>query len=143
MIGYVMFLATTENDPKVRYAATFLITSGVFAFGALCNSQVSANLVSDTARAAGIGTNVMVGNLGGLVSTWSYLYWDGPNYKIGNGLNLASSTTILLTTVVMISYMKWDNKKRDAVDVDAKLAGLSPQQVEDLDWKHPGFRWKH
>ena len=142
MIGYIMFLATTEDDPQTRYGATFLIASGAFSFGALCNAQVSANTVSDTARAAGIGTNVMSGNIGGLISTWSFLPWNGPNYPIGNGLNLATSTTILVASIVLTFYMKWDNKKRDKVDVDAKLAGLSLKQVEDLDWKHPGFKWK-
>lgn len=61
-----MFLATDENSPHVRYGATFLIASGAFAYGALCNAQVSANVVSDTARAAAIGTNVMMGNIGGV-----------------------------------------------------------------------------
>ena len=37
--------------------------------------------------------------------------------------------------------MKWDNKRRDQVDIDSKLAGLDSKQVEDLDWKHPAFRW--
>lgn len=142
IIGYIMFLATTQNDPMVRYGATFIITSGAFAFGALCNAQTSANLVSDTARAAGIGTTVMLGNIGGLVSTWSFVPTDAPNYPIGNGLNLGTSTTILITAILLTFYMKWDNKKRDKIDVDTRLAGLSQKQVEDLDWKHPGFRWK-
>ncbi|KAJ9662469.1 hypothetical protein H2198_001358 [Neophaeococcomyces mojaviensis] len=142
MIGYIMFLATTQHDPQTRYGATFIIASGAFSFGALCNSQVSANLVSDTARAAGIGTDVMMGNIGGLISTWSFLPFDGPNYRIGNGLNLATSTTILILSIFLTFWMKWDNKRREKVDIDAKLAGLSQQQVEDLDWRHPGFRWK-
>ena len=59
MVGYIMFLASTEG--QVRYGATFLITAGAFSFGALCNAQVSANVLSDTARASAIGTNVMFG----------------------------------------------------------------------------------
>ncbi|RJE24824.1 Mfs transporter [Aspergillus sclerotialis] len=38
--GYIMFLAT--DLPHVRYGATFLIASGSFAFGALCNANSSA-----------------------------------------------------------------------------------------------------
>ncbi|KKY16186.1 putative mfs transporter [Diplodia seriata] len=64
MVGYIMFLAT--DAARVRYGATFLIASGAFSFGALCNAQVSANVVSDSARSAAIGTNVMLGNIGGL-----------------------------------------------------------------------------
>jgi len=31
--GYAMFLGTSVHQPFVRYAATFLITAGAFAFG--------------------------------------------------------------------------------------------------------------
>ena len=126
----------------VRYGATFLIASGAFSFGALCNAQVSANVVSDTARAAAIGTNVMFGNIGGLISTWSFLPFDTPDYHIGNGLNLATSSTILLLSIGMLFWMKWDNRKRENKDVDAELAGKSQLQIQDMDWKHPGFRWR-
>lgn len=74
MAGYVMFLAS--EDKHVRYGATFLITIGAFMLGALTNAQVSANVVSDTARSSAIGTNVMVGNIGGLISTWGFLASD-------------------------------------------------------------------
>lgn len=53
MIGYIMFLASEDHD--VRYGATFLIACGAFTFGSLANAQASANVVSDTARAAAIG----------------------------------------------------------------------------------------
>lgn len=142
MVGYIMFLATDETSPHIRYGATFLIASGAFAYGALCNAQVSANVVSDTARAAAIGFNVMMGNVGGLISTWSFIPKDKPNYRIGNGLNLATSSTILVLILGLMVWMKVDNKRRDKVDVDAKLAGLDEKQVEDLDWRHPGFRWR-
>ena len=140
MIGYIMFLASTKA--MVRYGATFIIASGAFQYGSLANAQVSANVVSDTARAAAIGTNVMMGNVGGLVSTWSFLPFDAPNYHIGNGLNLATSTTCLLVGTALMFWMSADNKKREKVDVDAKLAGLDLKQIENLDWQHPGFRWR-
>ncbi|KAK3116516.1 hypothetical protein LTR53_003060 [Teratosphaeriaceae sp. CCFEE 6253] len=140
MIGYIMFLAS--EDPHVRYGATFLITTGAFSFGALCNAQVAANVVSDTARASAIGTNVMFGNVGGLISTWAFLPFDGPNYHIGNGLNLATSTLILVSSIAMLFFMKWSNKARDGKDVDAELAGKDEKSVADMDWKHPSFRWR-
>lgn len=140
MAGYVMFLAS--EDLHVRYGATFLITSGAFMLGALTNAQVSANVVSDTARSSAIGTNVMVGNVGGLISTWSFLTWNGPNYHIGNGLNLATSSTVLIITSLTLLWMTRDNKKREGRSVEEELAGLSPEEASDLDWKHPSFRWR-
>ncbi|KAK8209938.1 retrograde regulation protein 2 [Phyllosticta paracitricarpa] len=138
--GYAMSLGST--DPDVRYGATFLVASGAFAFGALCNAHVSANVVSDTARSAAIGTNVMIGNIGGMISTWSYLERDAPKYHIGNGLNCGSATLMLICSVLLLLWMKYDNKKHDNGDLDSQLVGLSTKQVQDLDWKHPGFRWK-
>lgn len=83
-----------------------------------------------------------LGNVGGLISTWAFLPFDGPNYHIGNGLNLATSSMILILSILMLVYMKWNNRSRDKKDVDAELAGLSDQAIADLDWKHPSFRWR-
>lgn len=140
MIGYIMFLASTKTS--VRYGATFIIAAGAFPFGALCNAQVSANVVSDSARSSAIGTVVMFGNIGGLISTWSFLPFDAPNFHIGNGLNLATSSTILICSILLLLWMWADNKKREQKDVDSELDGLSIKQVQDLDWRHPGFRWR-
>ncbi|KAE8155191.1 major facilitator superfamily domain-containing protein [Aspergillus avenaceus] len=138
--GYIMFLASTS--PTVRYGATFLIASGAFAFGALCTAHVSNNVVSDTARSSAIGTTVMFGNVGGLISTWSFLPFDSPNYHIGNGLNLATSTMIMILGACLWWWMKSDNKKRSKIDVDQALRGLSQKQIQSLDWRNPGFRWR-
>lgn len=53
--GYAMFLGTTNSS--ARYGATFLLSSSLFAVGPLANAQVSANVVSDTARTSAIGLN--------------------------------------------------------------------------------------
>ncbi|KAJ3532444.1 hypothetical protein NM208_g8436 [Fusarium decemcellulare] len=86
--------------------------------------------------------NVMLGNIGGLVSSWSFLPWDAPDYHIGNGLNLATSGTILVLSILTLLWMWRDNKKRDGWNVEEELAGMSQEEVEDLDWKHPAFRWR-
>ncbi|KAJ5513767.1 hypothetical protein N7463_003319 [Penicillium fimorum] len=140
MTGYIMFLAS--EDGMVRYGATFIIACGAFSFGALCTAHASANVISDTARSSAIGTTVMFGNIGGLISTWSFLPFDGPNYPIGNGLNLATSSTTLLLGAGLWVYIIWDNRRRARVDVHSALAGLSQQQIQNMDWQNPGFRWR-
>lgn len=140
MVGYIMFLAS--KNAKVRYGAIFIIVTGAFNGGALCNAQVSANVVSDTARSSAIGTNVMFGNVGGLIASWAFLPFDAPNFPIGNGLNLGVQAVVLITGLGLGIWMKRDNKKRAQVDVPEKIRGLSQLQVADLDWKHPGFQWR-
>ncbi|KAF2175133.1 MFS general substrate transporter [Zopfia rhizophila CBS 207.26] len=142
MAGYAMFLASM--NAHVRYGAIFLTASSAFTLGAMANAQVSANVVSDTARSVAIGTNVMFGNIGGLIATWTFLPWDSPAYHIGNGLNLACSTMLVIVAMAALLWMKYDNKKRDSrsAEIQEELAGLTQQQIQDLDWKHPAFRWK-
>lgn len=140
MMGYVMFLAST--NATVRYAATFIIATCAFNSGGLCNAHVAANVVSDTARSSAIGTNVMFGNIGGLIATWAFLPFDRPNCRIGNGLNLAAQGIILTIVVGMGLWMKLDNKRRKKRDVVAEINGLSQEEVEQLDWRHPGFEWR-
>lgn len=138
--GYIMFLASKVAN--VRYGATFLIASGAYAYGSLCNAQVSANVVSDTARAAAIGTDVMFGNIGGLISTWSFLPFDAPDYHIGNGLNLATTCTIFISSILLYLWMKWDNRQRSRLNLDTELEGLTVKTIQDLDWRNPAFRWR-
>ncbi|KAH9907612.1 MFS general substrate transporter [Xylariomycetidae sp. FL2044] len=140
MMGYIMFLAST--DPTVRYAATFFTAISCFAVGPLANAQVAVQVVSDSARSMSLGTNMMFGNVGGLIATWSYLSWDGPDYPIGNGLNLASACVILVLATAALLWMRADNKRRERRNVEEELAGLSATEVESLEWKHPGWRWR-
>ncbi|KAF4551230.1 MFS-type transporter-like protein 6 [Elsinoe fawcettii] len=137
--GYVIFVATTNS--RARYGGLFLATS-CFVLGPTSNAQVSANVVSDTARSSAIGTIVMFGNIGGLIATWSFLPFDAPNYYIGNGLNLATTSCIFISCIALHFWMIWDNKKRDRKDVEQALSGMTMKEVQGLDWKHPGFRWR-
>ncbi|KAF5240642.1 hypothetical protein FANTH_9446 [Fusarium anthophilum] len=141
MVGYSMFLAT--SNPHVRYAATFLPVCGIFALGAFPNAHVSANVISDTSRSSAVAFNVMLGNIGGLVSTWAFLPFDGPEYRIGNGLNLAAQSSIFLIGICMYFAIERSNKRRSAVDVERELAGKTLSEIQDLEWRHPSFRWQN
>ncbi|KAK6216411.1 hypothetical protein LQW54_003615 [Pestalotiopsis sp. IQ-011] len=140
MVGYIMFLAT--GDATTRYAALFIIAFTAFTPGALTYAQVSANVVSDSARSMSVATNMLFANFGSLIATWSFVASDAPYYHIGNGLNFATSSAWLILAVALHFWMRWDNKKKEGRDVDSELRSLDQKQIEDLDWKHPAFRWK-
>ncbi|TQN64235.1 putative transporter [Colletotrichum shisoi] len=142
MIGYLIFLCTDHTQTTARYAAVFLMASTSFILGPLCHSQASANVSSDTARNMSIAICMVFGNIGSLVSTWSFLPSDAPNYPIGCGLNLATSTLIMLTAAGAWVWMRRDNSRRDLKNADAEIASLSSEEAEQLEWKHPAFRWR-
>jgi hypothetical protein len=64
-------------------------------------------------------------------------------YSVGNGLNLASAVIIACSGLTLMAWERQDNKRREKIDVDTALAGLSQKEIEDLDWRHPSFRWKY
>ncbi|KIW87810.1 uncharacterized protein Z519_11394 [Cladophialophora bantiana CBS 173.52] len=140
LCGFVMFLGTRNTD--ARYGATFPEASSAFLFGTLSNALISVNVISDTSRSAATGTNVLFGNIGGLVLTWSYLPFEGPNYPIGSGLNLAAISCYFVLPVTLLLWMKYDNQKRAERNMDSEVSGLSIKELQDLDWQQPGFLWK-
>lgn len=139
VVGYIMFLSTT--NPHVRYGATFLPFLGIFTYGALTNSHVAANVASDTARTAAIAFNVMGCNIGGLVSAWAYVPSDSPDYKIGNGLNLAAQAAMIIIATALYVWIERDNQRRDQKQAEGPH-DPDTQDMETLDWKHPDFRWR-
>jgi hypothetical protein len=84
----------------------------------------------------------MMGNVGGLIATWSFLPFDAPNFPIGNGLNLATSSLTFILAILILLFMKADNSRRSKKDIDSELSGLDSKQIQDLDWSHPGFKWR-
>ncbi|KAH6863838.1 major facilitator superfamily domain-containing protein [Alternaria alternata] len=141
-VGYAIFLATM--NASVRYAAVFLCASTCFSLGAMTNAQVSANVLSDSARSIAIGTNVFFGYVGALIATWTYLPGDSPRYAIGNGINLGCAMTWTILAICTKLWMTHDNEKRDKKEAEAQLELTlrSESDVTNLEWKHPGWRWK-
>ncbi|POS71451.1 hypothetical protein DHEL01_v210157 [Diaporthe helianthi] len=140
LTGYGIFLGTL--NPHARYAATFLIASTVYTMGSMTNAQISCNVVNDSARTAAMATSVTLGACGGLVSTWVFLPFDGPYYPIANGINLGTSSTWCLVGVGTEMWMRFSNKKRDSKNSLVELSGLNKEEINNLDWKHPDFRWR-
>ncbi|KAL0567920.1 hypothetical protein V5O48_014074 [Marasmius crinis-equi] len=139
IVGFALLLGV--ENPQVRYGATFFITSGMNPAAPLCMTVVSANVVTDTARASALATHGMMGALGSLVATWSFLPFDAPYYRIGYGINLAASGIIMVTSPLLLFWMMTNNGKREGEDAGKELEGMNEREIEDLDWKHPGFRW--
>ena len=85
----------------------------------------------------------MMGNIGGLVATWTYLPGDAPRYNTATGTNIASLSCILLTLLLLGQWMSRDNRKRDAKQSSngEAIIGLNDDEIQKLDNNHPAFRW--
>lgn len=73
---------------------------------------------------------------------WTYLPTDAPQYRNGTILNVATSTAAILLVSIGAFYINWENRKRDRGERNYRLEGKkSPQEIVDLGYKHPDFRY--
>lgn len=80
---------------------------------------------------------------GSITATWSYINTDAKNnYRIGNSLNTATACSVIIATISLVLYQKWENKKRAAGGRDYRL-NVPPEQVATLGNMHPQFRYIH
>ncbi|KAJ6523076.1 hypothetical protein DFH09DRAFT_1330248 [Mycena vulgaris] len=124
VIGAAIFFG--HKSLHARYAACFLVAAGAFPFGAFSPGLVALNTGPDTTRAVALGILSSIGYLGGIISTWTYVNADAPDYRKGNTLNLAGMA----------------NAQRARGARDHRLDGLTPAEEAQLGHLHPKFRYK-
>ncbi|KAJ7152706.1 major facilitator superfamily domain-containing protein [Mycena crocata] len=140
VIGYSIFVGA--KSLHARYAACFLVAAGAFPFGTFHPGLVAANTGPDATRAIALGVLSSVGYVGGIISTWTYVGSDAPDYRTGNTLNLVGMAVVFVLTVSTMIHMKWENACRDRGARDDRLDGLGPAEEAQLGHLHPRFRYK-
>jgi sugar phosphate permease len=131
------------TDPNVRYGGIFLITIGAFPGGPGFLAWATNNAGNPSVRAVSTAYVVTLGTAGGILSTWTYVAKDAPKYPTGHTINLVGQVCVLVLAIVGIVYSKWENKQRDMGRRDHRLNGLSEEEVRDLGYRHPEFRYIH
>ncbi|SPO32614.1 related to TNA1 - high affinity nicotinic acid plasma membrane permease [Ustilago trichophora] len=141
IIGYAMFVGS--KSLAVRYAASFFATSGAFTQGALLPAYAAVNANNDSERTGAIAVTVFFGNIGGLISCWTYLPKAAPNFIPGNALNLAGGIVMVLIGLCLVSWQRWENKQREMGRRDHRLQGLTEDEIYLLGSDHPHFRLRY
>lgn len=77
-----------------------------------------------------------------LSSVWTYLPTDAPNYHKGNSLNLGTSSLVCVLTVLGAWYVRWENAKRQRGGRDYRLEGKTPEELVQLGYLHPQFKYQ-
>ncbi|KAF2160912.1 hypothetical protein M409DRAFT_28790 [Zasmidium cellare ATCC 36951] len=130
-----------NNDADVRYGAVYLCALGAFPGGPGFLSWGLNNAAGPAVRAVSGGWIVTLGTIGGIVATWTYLASDGPDYPIGHTINLVAQVLVLMLAIGGILYCLWENKVRSKGGRDGRLVGLSEEEIRDLGYRHPDFRY--
>jgi len=75
-------------------------------------------------------------------SVWTYLPSDSPNYHKGNSLNLGTSCASCLIVIIGGLYIRWENRKRDRGERNYRLEGKTLDDISQLGYLHPKFRYQ-
>ncbi|KAF8197016.1 MFS general substrate transporter [Pholiota molesta] len=138
--GYAITIAT--KNPHARYAACFLCVVGGTPCGPLFLIWGTDNAAPDTMRAVATAIIPGMGALGSLIAVWTYLPADAPNFHKGNSLNLATGCAVVLIAFFGTMYLRWENGKRERGERDYRLAGKTEEEIRDLGYLHPKFRYQ-
>ncbi|KDR80782.1 hypothetical protein GALMADRAFT_241222 [Galerina marginata CBS 339.88] len=140
VVGYAIAIST--KNPHARYAACFLSVAGGSPSGPMYLTWVTDNSAPDTMRAITTAVIPGFGQIGSIIAVWTYLPTDAPDYHRGNTLNLVTGTSVCVITALLGFYLHWENKKRDRGERDHRLDGQSCEEIEQLGYLHPKFRYQ-
>ncbi|KAI7876438.1 MFS general substrate transporter [Lichtheimia hyalospora FSU 10163] len=139
IIGFAVLLTVDGIGP--RYMAIFFATGGGFTCSPIFVGWSVDNTAGPTVRSIACAFIISLGELAGIVSSWTYLPSQAPEYTTGNQINLAMGALVLVCAAACSFYMKWENTQRDKGKRDHVLHGLSQDQIDQLGHKHPQFRF--
>ncbi|KAF2266364.1 major facilitator superfamily transporter [Lojkania enalia] len=114
ILGFILQLAT--KNTRVRYLGTFFAAAGIYPNVSQTVAWNGNNIGGSTKRSVGIAMQVGFGNLGGVLSGFTYLNKDGPDYTQGHGIVIS----LLSMSTFLCVFMRWwcvrENQRRDASD---------------------------
>jgi len=129
MLGFIIQLST--HHPKYRYLGTFLGAAGIYPNVSQTVAWNGNNIGGSTKRSVGIAMQVGFGNLGGVLSAFTYVaQTDGPLYHKGHGI----VSGLLAMSTCLCVFMRWwcmkENRRRDVQD--ASNGRLGAWKIEDM-----------
>ncbi|KPI45310.1 putative transporter [Cyphellophora attinorum] len=135
IIGWTIQLAC--HGTGVRYFGLFVVAVGAFGSIPPSLTWLINNVQPEISRNTATGLVVAFGNVGGIITTFTYMGSGGP--KTGNALQIGMSCLTLVCTGSLMMINSWENKKRARGERDYRLTnGKTP--AEQLGSRHPEFR---
>ncbi|EAU92394.2 hypothetical protein CC1G_00613 [Coprinopsis cinerea okayama7 len=140
VVGYAIAISTQNRS--ARYAACFIMIAGGSVGGSLLVIWGTDNAAPDTMRAVVSAAIPGLGAMGSIVSVWTYVPSDAPDYRRGNSACLGCVTTIVFLLIIKTIYIYRENAKRDRGERDYRLEGKTEEEIKQLGYKHPEFRYQ-
>ncbi|KAL4944120.1 hypothetical protein BDV06DRAFT_233853 [Aspergillus oleicola] len=132
--GYAVLLGLGDTvHHNVQYGALFLITCGIYSVGPIFLCWFGMNLGGHTRRSVGTAFQVGVGNVGGIIGTYSFLEKNAPLYRNGYtiGLSFACFSGAMATLYLLAVWN--DNKQRERIQAQGvQVTAEEEEKLGDL-----------
>jgi hypothetical protein len=141
IIGYILLMSTTNTVALV--AATCFVTSGLYPAIMICASWITINHGGFSKRATAFAFAQIIGQCLSIIGT--QVYRKPPRFLAGHGTLLAFFSLAALATVINYFWMKRQNAKKDALQLEFDSRGeVNPDSLKSYDELydyHPNFRY--
>ncbi|KAI0068665.1 MFS transporter [Artomyces pyxidatus] len=142
--GYILAIAATTNE--ARYAAVFLIATGLYPSAPCILSILPNNSGGHYKKATTVALQLAIANTGGFVATFAYTPDQAPRYVRGHSIILAFVCMAWIMVAANVVYCMRENKARAAgrrqhnIDAynDLWESGRTRAPIGD---RHPDFRF--
>ncbi|PIL37024.1 MFS general substrate transporter [Ganoderma sinense ZZ0214-1] len=108
--GYILAIAAKNNVQ--RYAAVFLMATGIYPCGPCILSILPNNSAGHYKKATTVALQLAVANCGGFVATFIYDSSQAPTYARGHSVTLGFVCLAWLAMFCNVMYCVWENKAR-------------------------------
>ena len=139
-VGYGILLGQQGLARGIKYAAVYMIYIGHYMGAPVCLAWMANNMSGHWKRAIGSAFQVMIGNIGGIVSSNIFLGNESPSYPTGYGTAFSIMWLGTLCATAMFFLMRKENRDRDAGKQDRKLE-RPEEEVKNMGDYHPSFRF--
>ncbi|KAK4216691.1 major facilitator superfamily domain-containing protein [Rhypophila decipiens] len=137
-IGGFGILFNVHDNVDVMYMALFFIAAGTYSAMPVIVCWFNMNLGGHHRRAIGTAWQIGFGNIGGIISTYSFLPDDAPLYRKGYAI-CVSFICLSAVSCIAYAYTLWkENKRRDKAVHDVGLTEYEKTELGDL---NPEFRY--
>ncbi|KAH6627638.1 major facilitator superfamily domain-containing protein [Chaetomium tenue] len=118
--GFAILL-TVHDNLQVQYAALFLTCMGTYSAMPVIVCWFNMNLAGHHRRAIGSAWQIGFGNIGGIISTYSFVKEDGPLFTKGYAICVSFICLSVVSCILYAAAITWENKKRSKQVHDLNL----------------------
>ncbi|KAK0646669.1 major facilitator superfamily domain-containing protein [Cercophora newfieldiana] len=131
-------LLNIHNAVDTQYGALFLVAGGLYAAMPVAVCWFNMNLLGHHRRSIGIAWQIGFGNIGGIISTYSFLRDDAPLFRKGYIICISFLCLGLASAGAYAAALVWENRKRDKTAVAVVVSEKEKEEMGDL---NPEFRY--